>query len=236
MKRGWIVIVVVACPLIGLAEQGPPSTASRGDTTPYQPAVPPPSMMGAYGGWPAYGGASTAAGSALNGMSSVISAKGNYNLSTSAAAVNLTQAQSAEIQNRDHATHTYFEMRATNKAAREAEIGPRITMEQIEKNAHAGVPKPLATSQMDPVTGKIAWPSVLQEEDFAPHRAKLDQLIAKEANYGGLSYSDQSEVRDTINAMFRELKAEIKKIPPPDYIASRTFLNSLLYSTTKSRL
>src|SRR5262245_25745017 len=89
-------------------------------------AVPVPSAIAPYGG---YGGGTTAAGSASTGMANVISAQGDYNLSTSEAAINMTQAQSAEIQNRQEYTNTYFEMRATNKAARAAEEGPPPTAE-----------------------------------------------------------------------------------------------------------
>ena len=160
MKRVWILVAIVAIPLVGLAQNRPPSpggsknaggnknaagnnrNAAGNKNAPgsqnappgsnegayrnqYQPAVPPPSMVGSYGGWPGgYGGASTAAGSAMNGMASAISAKGDYNLSTSAAAINLTQAQSNEIQNRQQATNTYFEMQATNKAAPTPRPGP----------------------------------------------------------------------------------------------------------------
>ena len=85
---------------------------------PYQPAVPAATTVNTYGGYPGYSGGGTAAGNAMNGMASVISAKGDYNLSTSAAAINMTQAQKNEIQNRQQWTNTYFDMRATNKAAR----------------------------------------------------------------------------------------------------------------------
>jgi len=68
-------------------------------------------------------GGGSAAGSAMNGMASVISAAGDYNLATSAAAVNMTQAQKQDIQNRQQWTNAYFEMRETNRRARAAERG-----------------------------------------------------------------------------------------------------------------
>src|SRR5437870_5530495 len=83
----------------------------------YQPAVPSASSFSAYGAYPGYSTGGTVEGNALKGMASVISAKGDYNLSTSAAAVNLTQAEKQDIQNRQAATHAYFEMRQTNRAA-----------------------------------------------------------------------------------------------------------------------
>ena len=170
MNRLWVLLVIiVAFPALIMAQPGtsqyPP--APGGTSQPYQPAVPPPSIINGNGGWSGgYGGtgASTAAGSAMNGMASVISAKGNYNLSTSAAAVNMTQAQKQEIQNHQQYTNTYFEMRATNKAARKAEEGPQPTMEQIARIAHDGAPKPLTSDQWNPVTGTVNWPALLQQD------------------------------------------------------------------------
>jgi hypothetical protein len=101
----------------------------------YRPVVPPASMVGGYG-YSRY--ASTAAGSAMNGMASVISARGDYNLSTSEATENLTQAQSQEIQNRQQYTNTYFSMRETNDAERAKLAGPRPTEQELVKIAQEG--------------------------------------------------------------------------------------------------
>jgi type II secretory pathway pseudopilin PulG len=194
-------------------------------------------MVTGSGGWPGYsGGASTAAGSAMNGMAGVISARGDAALSASAAAVNLTQAQKQEIQNRQAATNAYWERRATDRAARAAERGPPLTSEQLAKIAHAGVPKPLTSEQLNPVTGQLNWPGPLQQEMFATRRVQVDQLMAQHSNYGSLPYAEQCKLRDTMKSMFKDLKAQIKSLATPDYIAAKTFLNSLLYATTKSKL
>jgi len=234
MNRTWILMVAVAFPVVALAQTGSPG--SSGQHVPYQPAVPAPSTVNAYGGWPGTGGASTAAGSAMNGMASVISAKGDYNLSTSAAAMNMTQAQKQEIENRQQATNTYFEMRSTNRAARDAERAPRPTMEQLARWAHEGAPKPLGPSQMDPVSGRLNWPTALQQDSFESQRSQVDQLFATRARYGSLSYSDQLTVRRTVDDMFGELKAQIRDVPPQDYVDSRNFLASVTYAATKSEL
>jgi hypothetical protein len=236
MNRLWIFMLVVVCPILVLAETAPPGTPATSSTSqPYQPAVPAPSIN-TYGGWPGYGGGGTAAGSAMNGMASVISAKGDYNLSTSAAAINMTQAQKNEIENRQQATNAYFDMRATNRAARAAEAGPKPTMEQIARMAHDGVPKQISPSQLNPVTGKIEWPIALQADRYADQRTTLEQLVAKQATYGSLGLADHTKVRQTVDAMFAELKSQVKDVPPQDYVASRSFLRSLDYLTTKSDL
>ena len=168
MNRIWILMALALGPVVAFAQTRPYNTSNANQqAAPYQPAVPSSNTVNNYGGWGGYygggGGGNTVAGSAMNGMASVISAKGDYNLSTSAAAVNMTQAQKNEIQNRQMATDAYFSMRATNRQAVAAERGPSPTMEQLVKIARQGVPKPLNTSQLDPVSGKIAWPGPLQD-------------------------------------------------------------------------
>jgi hypothetical protein len=194
-------------------------------------------MVAGYGGYGAYNtGGHTVAGDAMQGMASVISARGDAALSASAAAVNLTQADKQMIQNQQAATDTYFQMRATNRAARAVERGPALSMEQLAKIAHDGVPKPLSSNQLDPVSGQLNWPGPLQVDALATYRAQLDELMSEQARYGSLSYADQTKVRSSVNAMFKALKANISKIPTPDYTSARSFLNSVLYAATKSQL
>ena len=215
------------------------SAQNRPASAPYQPAVPPPSVNAYGGGYGfGYGGGAgtTAAGSAMSGMSNVISAKGDAALSTSAAAVNMTQAQKNEIENRQQYTNTYFEMRETNKQAREAERGPRITAEQLAKVAQEYAPKPLSPGEMNSVTGKINWPSALQMDGFAADREKLEQLVASYAQLGVLNYADQTKARKIINDMNDDLKAQVRAIPATDYTACKTFLKSLMFTTCKCQL
>ncbi|MEN6406826.1 MAG: hypothetical protein ABFC77_10170 [Thermoguttaceae bacterium] len=233
MNRFWTLLILSAFPLVALAQTRPFDPSETG----YRPVVPSPSTVAAYGGWPGYSmGGGTAAGNSLNGMASVISAAGDYNLATSAAAVNMTQAQRNEIQNRQAWTNTYFEMRATNRAARQAERAPTPTMEQLARMARDGAPKPLAVSQLDPVTGQLTWPSVLQQSQFDAQRAEVDQLFADRARLGGLNISDQQKVRQALEDMFASLKSQVREVPPQQYVAGRTFLQSLSYVALKTEV
>ncbi len=231
MKHTLLLLVVASASALAWAQSSPPS-----GTQPYQPVVPPPSVTN-YGGYPGYStGGGTPAGSALNGMANVISAKGDYNLATSAAAVNMTQAERNEIQNRQLWTNAYFDMRATNRAARAAERGPNPTMAQLVRIAQEGVPKQISPSQLDPISGAITWPTLLKTERYAAGRTELEQLLTKRATSGDLDFSDQSKVRQTIDTMFAELKGQIRDVPTADYLASKNFLQSLAYTVVKAQL
>jgi hypothetical protein len=231
MRRIWILLVAGTLPVLGWAQNQQPAEV------PYTPAVPQASMVSGYGGYGGYStGGHTVAGDAMQGMSSVISARGDAALSASAAAVNLTQADKQLIQNQQAATNAYFDMRATNRAARATERGPALSMEQLAKIAHDGLPKPLGSTQLDPVSGQLNWPGPLQHDSVKAQREQLDQLMAQQARYGSLSYADQTKVRTSVNTMFKALKDNISKIPTPDYTSARSFLNSVLFAATKSQL
>ena len=68
-----------------------------------------------YGGYPVVNRASTAGESYARGMADVTRSAGMYNLATSEAAINLTEAQSNYIKNRDQWTNTYCQMREANR-------------------------------------------------------------------------------------------------------------------------
>ena len=80
------------------------------------------------------------------------------------------------------------------------------------------------------------WPAALQDASFQAQRSAVDEYTAKWVKYGGLDYADQTQVRENIDTMFDGLKSQISSIPPQDYVACRTFLQSLLYATTRTTL
>ena len=59
--------------------------------------------------------ASTVVGSYAYGLGRIIRAEGQYNLDTSAAFLNFTEAQRREMENLQKWTETYFEMRRINR-------------------------------------------------------------------------------------------------------------------------
>ena len=58
--------------------------------------------------------------------------------------------------------------------------------------------------------------------------------MAKWKRYGELDGAEQRQLREKIVVMADALKAQIGEIPPQEYVACRSFLQSLLYATTRS--
>jgi hypothetical protein len=208
---------------------------SNSNNQPYQPVVPNSSSYSSYGGYYG-GGGGTVEGSWMQGMASVISAQGNYNLATSAAAVNLTQAQKQDIQNRVAGTNAYFSMQETNRAATAAKRSPRLSEEQLVRIAAQAAPKPLDNGDVDPVSGQVNWPSVLQDDMFKKDRDVVEQLLSRQVSLGRLGIAEHEQIGDAIERLAAILKAQINKIPTQEYIKAKNFLKSLMYGVTKNQL
>jgi hypothetical protein len=223
MKRIIVVVILLIPALDTLAQQATPPT--------YTPAVPAPASSSMYGGyWDT--GASTLEEGAMRGMASVISAKGDYNLSTSAATVNLTQAQKQYIENRQTATQTYFDMQEINRSARVAKKSQQLSQEQLVRIAAEAAPKKLGSNEIDFVSGQIHWPALLQKEEFANERAALEKLSLKRAQYGSLGASDRDAAGQLVSTMSVKLKELVKTASAQQYVASKNFLKSLMYAVT----
>ena len=89
---------------------------------------------------------------------------------------------------------------------------------------------------MDPTTGRIAWPPLLQIHRYDAPRTTVDEIFAKTARYGAMDFSDQMKARQAIETMFATMKTQIRDVPVADYTGSRDFLGSLKYYTCKNWL
>lgn len=232
MPWGWFAAALLTVS-VAVAQQN-----QRPDGSTYTPGTfyPPYSGGGGYyggygGGWGESGG--TVAGNYLTGLSRTIRAQGQYNLDTSAATINLAEARKREIDNRKQWTNTYFEMRKINRAYRDAARRPRGTPETWVRLAQEAAPNRLSPGELDPVTGRIAWPPGLMGNEFKSDREKLDPLFADRAlKHGAIGVETHARIRDNIDQMFANLKARIRQYNTNQYLASRNFLTSLRYEAT----
>jgi hypothetical protein len=187
-------------------------------------------LYGGYGGSPWGDSRAVTAGQSFDyGIGDVIRAKGSYNLLTSQAAINATEADRNAIQNRELWANTYFQMRREQRAAIAEERGPRPSADDIARYAQLAKPKSLGPNQLDAVSGKIYWPRSLRTDQFATSRGVLDELFAKRARYGDVSMEDLLVIRDATDQMVYLLNQEIRDIPPMEYTSAKQFISSLAY-------
>ena len=184
-----------------------------------------------YGGAPYSYHSSTAAEGYGRGMGAVIRSMGQYNLSSSAAAINMTEARKKQLENDKQWTDTYFQMREINRQQRDAELARRRgTPEDWVRFAQAGKPKPLSASELNPVTGEIKWPILLTLPDFNAQRAELEKLFAERSYKGVLDGEGYMKAKNVAEDMAALLAKKIKEFPAGQFIATKNFLNSLSYA------
>jgi hypothetical protein len=183
-----------------------------------------------YGG---YGGrhASTVAEGYARGMADVVRSAGAANVMNSEAAVNYETARRQNIENRVAGTQAYFEMRRINREARAAERGPRPTQEDLIRYSNARKPKRLSQSEVDPLTGGIAWPGLLRSDTFKDEREGLDKIYAARAKQGYLNADQIMAVDQLMKSMQNRLKANLDKYPPQLYTQAKSFMTSLAYES-----
>ncbi len=165
------------------------------------------------------------------GFADVVRSAGDYNLRNSQAAINYEQARSDNLDNRLKYTQTYFEMRQLNKQYRAAEAGPKPTSEQLFQIAKDRAPSRMSTSELDPLTGDIAWPVLLRDAPYDPYRTQLEALFQQRANRGSTGSANYQQIKQTAAAMEAELKSRLQQYPSGDYIQAKKFIEGLAYES-----
>jgi hypothetical protein len=185
---------------------------------------------GGYGYGGGWGGGGTAAGNYMQGMSTVIRSAGEYNLATAQAGVSYEEARSKYLDNNKKWSENYFEMKERRQAleVQQREIN-KHSNEALNAAAKSSLPRTLGPNALDPVTGQITWPEVLQGGEFADLRKQVEQqfeLRTKTSNVAGTA----QKIHAATQEMSSILRKEIEKVPANEYIAARKFLDGLDYT------
>lgn len=182
-----------------------------------------------YRGYGRYGGGY---GRGLGGFgpTSIISSLGQYNVSSSQAAVNYENAYSQYLDNRKKYQATYFDMRRNWISWRSEMRAPPPTELQVAAYNTARLPKPLSPSEFDPGHGVLHWPPVLRHKDFDDDRHRLEGLLteaAADAQNAGLGTENYRAIQRSIDCLHGKLRTQIGRYSPDAYIAAQKFLKSL---------
>jgi len=182
-----------------------------------------------YGGGYGMGGGSIYS-QAENARANTLRAQGEYNMDTTAAMSNYEDARSKYIDNQQKWIQVYGEkqraLAAQHEAEREATHAERERAREFQAaNPPAGPPR-LTASQLDSYTGRIQWPTALNEVAFEGQRKSLEALFALRV-HTSTNPDLASKVDKAVREMKESLRAKIREIPSQDYIEARRFLDSL---------
>jgi hypothetical protein len=198
-----------------------------------QTYVTPSASLGGYGygGYPSYGyghHASTFEEGLLQGEAAVIQSAGQANYYNSLAAINGQEAYSRYLQNREKGTETYFRTKQLNRAAREAMRPQRFTYEQHVALAKKQAPDGLSERQYDRTVGRLSWPAVLAEDEFASERSELDRAFgARSLIDSGPASAFYGNVRQLATSLDAKLRAKVGAVSTAEYLAAKKFITGL---------
>ena len=180
-----------------------------------------------YGGYPTY--SSTPMEGAGYGVSEVIRARGEAAESASRAINNVEDARSKYMDNVTKWTRTYWERKRTGEAElakdRDKRLAARDTY--LSSRKPASLPR-LGPSQLDPATGRLDWPDALMDDQYMKSRTKLEELFLLRAHTSTTTDLTR-EIHAAADDMRFQLKRNIRKLRPNEYIAARKFLDGLAY-------
>lgn len=163
----------------------------------------------------------------MHGFAHIIRNEGRAERAFSEARINNEEARSRFIDNQKKWTQTYFEKKEINAAyVGKQRAEERAATQKYLKYKPSAAPRPLSLSQFDPTSGEITWPDGLQTPDFDALRKPVNELFGLRSR-GLATPGIAFEMHTAIESVRAELKQQIDKITPVEYIAARKFLDQL---------
>lgn len=226
MKRIFFALVLGTMALVGASAASAQSYESYGYTSPQRVYMGP--VYGyprtGWGGWGYH--SSTYEQGLLMGLGELYRGVGDYNVANSVAAYNWELARNANLQNniaeRNARAAMYASMRAGQ--ARRAEEDKKKNVARAKFNASRPVER-LTSTQINRATGKVTWPTLLTQPEFAAHRGAVENALTQKFQNHHVSMADADEMLLTAVSEFQQKLEETRDdYRPSDYYAARGFL------------
>jgi hypothetical protein len=163
-----------------------------------------------------YNSASTAAEGYANGMSNVIQAQGQRNLSNSQAAINLTEARSSQIDNQVKSVNAFWEKNAIYSEHQQQQFADIQRQRQSYLSRH-GLTS-LTPEEFDRASGTVSWPKVLEQKQYDEYRLQLDKLLKQRA-YAGALTGEEYITATSCSKAWRAMLAKQKNVYPEQILS-----------------
>ena len=179
----------------------------------------------------------------------ILKAKGDW--ITSVANANGTNAKTLEtlqqvrgltLDNNLKTAKTFYEKRKLNDGYQGLNTQKRPTQEDAIRYGKAMLPGRPASYELEPARGRIYWPEVLLDEEFADCRIRLNGLFAQRkaapsfpsvgheaAPPNGRGSNVSRQVQTAAVQMRQQLRSKIRGMTPTEYMAARKFLEKLAH-------
>lgn len=142
----------------------------------------------------------------------------------------LQQVRGLALDNDLKTAKTFYEKRKLHDADPGLDTRKRPTQEDVIRYSKTSAPQRPASFQLEPVRGRIHWPAVFHQEEFADCRIRLECLFAqRKAGTSAPASGVCHQVQEATAEMHEQLRAKIRRMSPAEYVAARNFLESLAY-------
>ena len=166
----------------------------------------------------------------LNAKSAWITAVANADATNAKTLVTLQQVRGAALDNNLKTAKTFYDKRNLHAGYQGLNTRKRPTQKDAIRYSRVSVPQRPAKFQLEAARGRIYWPEVLLEEEFADCRIQLDGLFAqRNAAPGGSGSNVSRQVQTAATQMRQQLRSKIRELTPVEYVAARKFLDSLAF-------
>ena len=187
-----------------------------------------PSFAQPTANWSYTGHSSTFTEGALRGQSAVISAVGQTVYLDSLAAINYTEAYKRAIENSVALTKSYYERREIRDEYMQKYGAKAFVGEARKKFIEYYQPKRLSAQEFNSQLGKLSWPHILRQEQFAPVKEKIDEAFAiRDASNSGDGSTTHREIFALCNALTGLLRENIGNMTSDQYINGLEFIRSV---------
>ena len=178
--------------------------------------------------WSYTGHSSTLVEGSLRGQAAVIGSVGQTVYMDSLAAVNYAEAYKRAIENSVAVTKAYYEKREIREEFMQ-KYGPRAFVGEARKKfIEYYQPKRLSAQEFNSQHGKLTWPHILRQQQFAPVKNKIDEVFAiRDSTNSGDGSTTHREVYQLCNALTGLLGENIGNMTSDQYINGLEFIRSV---------
>ena len=171
---------------------------------------------------------STLVEGSLRGQSAVISSVGQTIYLDSLAAVNYAEAYKRAIENSVAVTKAYYERREIREEYNQ-KYGPKAFVGEARKKfIEYYAPKRLSAQEFDLERGKLTWPHILRQEQFAPVKDQIDLVFSgRDSSNSGDGSKSHRDVLQLCTAMTGLLRENIGTMTSDQYINALEFIRSI---------
>lgn len=178
--------------------------------------------------WSYTGHSSTLTEGALRGQSAVIGSIGQTVYLDSLAAINYTEAYKRAIENSVALTKSYYERREIRDEYMQ-KYGPKAFVGEARKKfIEYYQPKRLSAQEFNSQHGKLSWPHILRQQQFAPLKERIDEAFAmRDPSNSGDGSTTHREIFPLCNALTGLLRENIGNMTSDQYINGLEFIRSV---------